>query len=460
MGRRKRLPPFELEIDALANKGHGQGTSVHGPVVVRFAPVGGRVAVVPQGRRKGAVLGRRTALIRPPPDGVQPRCPQFLRCGGCVLQEMSLEAQRAAKVRHALSTIPDVLADDPVVHPVRGTPHAYGYRNKVELSFGTRRWVDEADKDTVPLEGRFLGFHAPGRFDRVVDAPTCALVSDAMNGVIATVRAHALRPGAPPPYDARSHEGFWRHLRLREAADGILAIVFTTTGDEGPVAELADALAGQVAGVQWHVNDEVADVARGRVARTWGRPVLVERLSALSIQVGPTSFLQTNTAGCVVLYDTIGEAVGSGGTLLDLYCGAGSIGLYHAERFERIVGIEEVADAVADAESNAAANGIEATFTAARVEDALSAITSGDDVHVVVDPPRAGLHPSVARRLAATDVPVLVYVACNPASLGRDATTLREGGFRATDVWPVDLFPQTGHLELVARFVRNPGSRR
>ncbi len=454
MGRRKRLPPFECEIDALTNKGHGLGRSPHGPVVVRFAPVGGRVAVVPQGRRKGVVLGRRTALVRPPPHAETPRCPQFLRCGGCVLQEMPLAAQRDAKVAWALGVIASVLEDDPVVHAVRGAPSAYGYRNKVELSFGARQWVSEADKDRVPIEGRFLGFHAPGRFDRVVDAPTCALVSDAMNGVIATVRAHALRQDLPPPYDPHTHEGFWRHLRLREAHDGILAVVFTTSGDEAPVARLAAALEGQVAGFQWHVNDEVADVARGELVRSWGRPWIVERIGHLAVRVGPSSFLQTNTAGCVVLYDTIACALGSGGTLLDLYCGAGSIGLYLAEHFERIVGVEEVAAAVADAEANAADNGIEATFTQAKVEDALEAIVGGDDVRIVVDPPRAGLHPRVARRLASTEVPVLIYVACHPASLGRDAAILREGGFRATDVWPVDLFPQTGHLELVARFER------
>ncbi|MEM6929837.1 MAG: hypothetical protein AAF602_23055, partial [Myxococcota bacterium] len=220
MGRRKRLPPFECEIEGLTGKGHGLASSPYGPVVVRYGPVGGRVAVVPQGRRKGVVHGRRTALVRPPPDAQTPACPQFLRCGGCVLQEMPLPAQRAAKVRWGLEQIGTVLADDPVVHPVRGTDAAYGYRNKVELSFGMRQWVSEADKDRVPIQGRFLGFHAAGRFDRVVDAPTCALVSEAMNHVIAVVRAHTLHDDAPPPYDHRTHEGFWRHLLLREAHDG------------------------------------------------------------------------------------------------------------------------------------------------------------------------------------------------------------------------------------------------
>ncbi|MEN0062714.1 MAG: 23S rRNA (uracil(1939)-C(5))-methyltransferase RlmD [Myxococcota bacterium] len=457
MGRRKRLPPFECEIDRLTKKGHGLGQSPFGPpVVVRFAPVGGRVAVVPQGRKKGQLLARRTALIRPPPDAATPACPQFLRCGGCVLQEMTLEAQRRAKVDWGLSQVPSVLEDGPTVHPVRGTEAAYGYRNKVELSFGVRQWVREAEKDTVPIEGRFLGFHAPGRFDRVVDAPTCALVSDAMNRVIDIVRTYTLRPTAPPPYHPYTHEGFWRHLRLREADDGILAVIFTTSGDPAPVVELAEALQDHAVGVQWHVNDGVADVARGEVARTWGRPHLIAKLGPLAVQVSPTSFLQTNTAGCVVLYDTIGEAIGSspGATLLDLYCGAGSIGLYLASQLGRVVGVEEVAAAVEDAKRNAIANGIEATFTAARVEHALEQIVGGEDVRIVVDPPRAGLHPKVARALAQTQAPVLVYVACHPGSLGRDAEILREGGWKATDLWPVDLFPQTGHLELVARFVR------
>lgn len=463
MGRKRRLAPFECEIETLAPRGLGRGTAPDGnPVQVRSAPPGSRIAVVPMGRRKGVWSARRAAMIRPPVDHVTPECPQFGLCGGCVLQEISLEAQRAHKHALAVGLVAQAVPlDDVVVHPVRGAPHAYRYRNKVELSFGSRRWVSEADQlARVPLDGRFLGFHAPGRFDRVVDAPTCRLISEPMNDVLAVVRAHCLVPEGPEPYDPHTHEGFWRHLLLREAHDGIIAVLFTTSrGPREPIEQLAEALADRVTGLQWRINDEVADVARGVVAQTWGRVEIEERVGGVRLTVSPEAFLQTNTPGCEVLYDTIGEAIGTGGTLVDLYCGAGAIGLFLADRFDRVVGIEERPQAVVDAQANAARNGVStASFRAARVEKALDEVqtelSQDGPVHVVVDPPRAGLHPTVARALGAAHVDSLIYVACNPASLARDGAVLAEGGFVLTDLYTVDLFPQTGHIEVVSRWIR------
>jgi 23S rRNA (uracil1939-C5)-methyltransferase len=208
------------------------------------------------------------------------------------------------------------------------------------------------------------------------------------------------------------------------------------------------------AGVQWRVNAGVADVARGEVIEARGADAIEERLGDVTFRLSPTAFFQTSTAGAKVLYDAVGEALGRGGTLLDLYCGTGAIGLYLASRFDRVVGVEENAESVEDARANAVRNGIPATFRAARVEDALDEIRGGDGVRIVVDPPRAGLHPKVAKKLADTAADALVYVACNPASLGRDALVLAEGGWRMRELWTVDLFPQTGHVEVVARFVR------
>jgi 23S rRNA (uracil1939-C5)-methyltransferase len=458
---RRRLPPFEIEITSMAPKGLGEGIASDGaPMRVRNAVVGARVKVVPAGRRKGVWTGRKVHTVRPPVDGVAPRCAVFGLCGGCMLQEASLASQREAKHRMALQLVRDqgTALDDVVVHSVRGTPAAYGYRNRVELSFGNRRWLAESDqKAGVAQAGRFVGMHAPGRFDRIVDTERCELVSDEMNELLGIVRTHALHPDAPPPRDPRSHEGFWRHVRLREGAHTgeRLVALFTTsaTGDEATwVERLADALMPHVVGVVWVVNDEVADVARGDVARVWGRSWLEEGLGERRFRLSYDSFFQTNTFGAELLYDAIGEAVGRGGRLLDLYCGTGSIGIYLADRFDEVVGLEEVEAAVRDARANAERNGVRATYRAAKVEDALDAL--GSDAHVVVDPPRAGLHPKVARKLATLDATSMVYVACHPKSLGRDAVFLAEGGWRLVELWVVDLFPQTGHVEMVGRFER------
>lgn len=463
---RRRLPPFEVEIERLGPKAVGQGTAPDGrPVQVRGVPLHARAMVQITGRKKGAYTARRLHLVRPPPDPAEPRCAVFGRCGGCVFQEWALEGQRRAKAARALADVAGA-GDRGLgqVHPVRGAPDAYGYRNKVELSFGTRRYLSDADHAAgLPLDGRYLGFHAPGRFDRVVDATRCELVSEPMNAVLGVVRSHALQDDAPPPYDARAHTGFWRHLVLREGqrTGEILVVLHTTTPDDdasAAVARLAEATraADGVVGVVWRIHDGVADVAAGGVHRTWGRGHLVERLGGVAFQIQPQTFFQTSTAGAALLYDTVGEALGRGGTLVDLYCGTGAIGLYLADRHDRLVGLEAVPEAVEDAKRTAAAHGIEGTWLAAKVEDALDTLASTDpDARIVVDPPRVGLHPKVAARLAEVQAAVLVYVACNPASLGRDRVVLEAGGWRLTDTWVVDLFPQTGHTEVVARFVRD-----
>ena len=466
---RRRLPPFEIEIDTLAPRGLGEGMAPDGHRMrVRNGVPGARVHVVPAGRRKGIWTGRKVRTVRPPAEGVVPGCAVFDRCGGCQLQELGLSAQRRHKHEMALGMVRAGLGTDldgVVVHEVQGADAAYGYRNRIELSFGVRRWLTEADQVAgLPHGGRFVGMHPPGRFDRIVDSERCELASDGMNRVLAIVREHALHEEAPPPRDVRTHEGFWRHVRVRESvgADERLLTLFTTSprsdADDAWVERVAEAALAEVVGVVWCVDDGVADVARGDVRRVWGRDHLVEHLTlpgdttTRHFRLSPSSFFQTNTHGAEVLYGCIAEAVGAGGTLLDLYCGTGSIGIALADRVERVIGVEEVASAVEDAGRNAAANGVEATYQCAKVEDVVHELPL--DARIVVDPPRAGLHPRVAKALAGAQAEALVYVACHPASLGRDAAILAEGGWRLTELWTVDLFPQTGHIEMVGRFER------
>ncbi|MCB9663180.1 MAG: 23S rRNA (uracil(1939)-C(5))-methyltransferase RlmD [Alphaproteobacteria bacterium] len=461
---RRPVPPFETEIHALADRGVGVGTTPDGREVrVRGTVPGMRVAAEVFKRSGRTLHARRTATIRPAPDAVPPRCAVFGLCGGCTLQELPLAAQRGHK--HALAV--DAVGGAPTVHAPRGGPHAYGYRNKVELSFGVRRYLSEEDHARgLPVEGRWLGFHAPGRFDRVVDTTRCELVSERMNAVIAAVRAHVLQPHQPPPLDVKCHEGFWRHLALREgmATGELLAVVHTTSqGPPEAVAALAEVLlatpvpGGRLVGVSWRLHDGVSDIAGGEVEATWGRATLREELAGRHFELAPQAFFQTSTEGAEVLYGTVGEALGRGGTLVDLYCGVGAIGLVLADGFDRVIGWEVVPEAVENARANAAANDVDASFEAVKVEEAIGTLGAiPGPRRIVVDPPRAGLHPIAAKALATAEAEVLVYVACHPASLGRDRPLLEAGGWRLTDLWTVDLFPQTGHVEAVARFVREP----
>ena len=459
MGRRRRTPsePIDLEVSRLGAKGCGVGEHEGRTVMVRGAPPGALVRVRPFKRKKGVVHARRLEMLREPPEAVVPRCESFGLCGGCTLQELPLQSQRAAREEHVRAILEPL--DGVRWQGVRGTEAAYGYRNKVELTFGASRFLSEDDHEAgLPIDGRFLGFHAPGRFDRVVEAARCELVSEGLNKVISCVQAFLLESEFEP-WNPRQHTGFWRHLVLRESTLGERLVVFYTAPPEdevaalGEIQALADSLP-EVSGVCWYVNERVADAAIGSCrAVLRGREWIEEELGSLRLRLGVQSFFQTNTPGAEVLYQVVGEAVGRGDRLLDLYSGIGSIGLFLADRFKEVVGVEIVEPAVEDARENAKRNGIEhARFISGPVEEVAEGLVADA---LVVDPPRAGLHPKASRWLADLEVATtLVYVACNPASLARDREILEAGGWRLEDVWCVDLFPQTGHMEAVGRFVR------
>ncbi|HAA55995.1 MAG TPA: 23S rRNA (uracil(1939)-C(5))-methyltransferase RlmD [Myxococcales bacterium] len=478
--RRKRyMPPFDVDITHLAKKGVGVGEAPDGsPVWVKPAPPGARMHVAPTGKRKGKWQARRLAMVEKRAQWAEPPCALFGVCGGCVLQQLQLAAQRHEKHLYALREIAehkgwslDELQQHVRVHEVRGAEDAYGYRNKIELSFGPKRYLSQEAFDAGELiDGRFLGFHAAGRFDRIADLEKCWLASDGMNALIDVAREHVLQEGQPVPWDPHQHKGFWRHMMLRQgtATGELLVVLYTASAKQADevsaVQSLAEALMAastpegtSVVGVLWMENDDIADVARGQLRQVWGRDWFEEHLGKTKYRLSYRSFFQTSTKAAEILYDTIGEALGdAGGTLYDLYCGIGSIGLYLSDQFDAIVGIEEIPEAIEDAGKNAAANGITSvTYTAAKVEDALDMLPSeGEALALVVDPPRAGLHPKVAKALAQAPGDTLVYVACHPGSLGRDLVLLEEGGWEMTELWTVDLFPQTGHIEAVGRFVR------
>ncbi len=483
MGRRRKkyTPPFEVEITSLGRGGAGIGEAPDGlPVQVKFAPPGSRLRVAPTQRKKlKGWKARRLEMLRPPPEMAEPPCPLFSLCGGCNLQELPLDVQRHHKWMYALRTVAESLGwsleemqERVKVHPVRGTQAAYRYRNKVEFSWGNRRILNQEEFEAgVTFNGRFLGFHAPGHFDRIADSQHCYLISEAGNVLLQVLREHTLHDDSPTVWDPKEHTGFWRHAMIRQGfSTGEFMVVLYTSPSQRPeeeqaVEQLAQALLAtslpdqtRVVGVVWVENDSVADVAQGEARQVWGQDEFEEKLRSISYRLSVRSFFQTSTEGAVILYDTIQEALqNSSSTLYDLYCGTGSIGLYVGKDFDKIVGIEEVPEAIEDARRNATANEITwATYHASALENALAHLPVHEErAALVVDPPRVGLHPKVAKALSKAYGDPLVYVACHPPSLGRDGAILREGGWELTDLWTVDLFPQTGHIELVGRFVKD-----
>jgi 23S rRNA (uracil1939-C5)-methyltransferase len=439
---RKPKAPVTVRIDRLDPKrpsgldGNGQRFEV------RNAPLDATVEAQP-GRRGEARLLR---IEENAADAPTPPCPVFGVCGGCQLQATSLDRQR----RHKQELVERLVGF--ASHPIDGTAAAYAYRNKLELGFSSHAF--HADHEVPPSTGpAHLGLHPPGWYAKVVPIVGCPLASARMNAVIATVAALGLGPG----WDARSHSGHYRHLVIREGVGLVVTLVTTTTADPAEIARAARAIAGVdgVSGVLHVVNDGVSDVATGDVRAVLSGSSDIEiELGGLVLSLPHDGFFQVNTPGALLVYARIGEALGAGGTLLDLYCGNGVIGIVLARAFDRVLGVDLHEPSIARARTNADRNGVRGAWYAGAVEAILPTLAVEGPLKVVVDPPRAGLHPKAVAHLAGLAADTLVYVACNPGSLGRDRAVLEAGGWRMTDLWSVDLFPQTPHVEAIARFVR------
>ena len=337
---------------------------------------------------------------------------------------------------------------------IRGAEPGYGYRNKLELSFGVRRYLPEADKDADPL-GDWMGFHPPGWFSKIVPIEQCPLASDGINRVVRELSASV--PG--PAWNNHDHTGHWRHVVIREGEGVVVNLVTHPDAEAEAVRSVGDRIAAieGVEGVVWTVTDRLSDVAQGETrAVLHGEPTVTIAVNDVRMTLPHEAFFQVNTAGAEVLFDTITEALGdaTGATLLDLYCGVGAIGLVLGRRFDRVIGVELLASAIEVARQNALANGIDGEWYAGPVEEVLPKLKIDGPRTIIVDPPRSGLHPKASATLSNMTGQALVYVACSPSSLARDREIIEAGGWRLEKLWTVDLFPQTPHVEAVARFVR------
>ena len=517
MTKPRRGDILELVIDDLAFGGEGVGRVSGYVVFVRGAVPGDRVRATLVDARSRFGRAVIESIETPSPDRVEPPCPYFGRCGGCRLQHVAYPAQLAFKekqVRDCLERIGGLGAFE--LRPILPAPEPYGYRNKMEFTItsragpahlsqathggrgladpahlsqathggrglvdpghlsqathGGRGLVDPAHLSQATHGGRGLvdpaptvvGLHQADRYDVVLDIERCLLQSEAMNDLLDAFRRE-IRARALSVYEADA--GLLRFVSLREGhrtGEAMVNIV-ATTPDVEALAPLAAELARRVpatASIVLNVNAKKASVAVGTEEHLLlGRDHIRASLGGLSFQVSANSFFQTNAAQAERLFAVVEGACSLSGdeTVLDLYAGTGAISLLLARRCRRVYGIEVAAAAVADAVRNARTNGIpNCTFLAGEVRHVLpSLMRDGVRAEVVVaDPPRAGFHPKALHALAALGPDRLVYVSCNPATLARDLGAVVAGGYRLEWVQPVDMFPQTPHIEAVARLRR------
>ncbi|CAN5522903.1 23S rRNA (uracil(1939)-C(5))-methyltransferase RlmD [soil metagenome] len=426
---------LELEVTDLAHGGRGVARTDGYVVFVSGALPGDSVrAEITKSKRRFAEA-RMVELLRPSPDRVPDRCDHGGEpCPGAPWQGLPY----AEQLRHKSEQVDDALRrigglDGFELEPIEPAVEQWRYRNKLEYSFG------EDDEGEL-----VLGFHARGRWDRVVDIQDCMLASERNNAVRNEIRDWAIDEGLPA-YDRRAERGVLRNLVVREGRrTGAVQTRLVTS----PAAFAKPP-------VDLHTVIEGPGGATDGPTGALGAEYLTEELCGMRFRVSHRAFFQTNTEMAERLYGFASEAAGLSGNerVFDLFCGIGTMALALAPKAGEVWGIEVVPDAIVDAEENARLNSItNARFRTgdARVQIRPLIEEAGRPDVVVVDPPRAGLSAKIVRRLVECDAQRIVYVSCNPTTLAPNAAQLTEAGYRLRRVKPVDMFPQTPHIECVA----------
>ena len=445
--RPRRGDELELTIDRLAYGGAGVARTETGYVVfVRGAVPGDRVRARIGKSKRSWAEAELVELVEPSPDRIEPESPHPGAPWQVLPYERQLE-EKEAQVRDALERIGGF--DDPPVEPIVPAVQQLRYRNKLEYSFGNGEGGE-----------LLLGFHRPGRWDLIDDVDDDILASERINEVRGAVEEWCREEGLDA-WDRDAQLGLLRNLVVREGrrTGQLQARIVTSPGSQFRVEELAAATPAD--SFLWTRAEGVAETTRGGDTRlVKGAAVLEEELAGLRFRISPDAFFQTNTEMAEVLYGAAAEFAGLAGRekVLDLFCGIGTIALVLALDSAEVWGVELVEDAVADAIENAKLNGVDnARFFAGDVRLVMRELLekSGSPDVVVVDPPRAGLSQKVVRRIIEADAQRIVYVSCNPTTLAPNARQLvDDGGYRLTTVRPVDMFPQTPHIECVALFER------
>lgn len=463
---------LELQIQELGPAGQGKAFHQDWQILVPYALPGQTVRVRILKRRQKQAEARVLDVLQSRPDQIAPACPHFGQppteagtgCGGCSWQTVDYGQQLFWK-QHILQNMLGPLLDPEFsIPPILPSPRIWGYRNKFELSFGDRLYLSEARYRALrqaqqPLPRvHGLGFHLPGSFGTLVDIQRCELMSPALQALYQAVREILPALGGDV-YNSRFHTGYWRHLVLREGVrTGELMLHFNTTSEYQPDWQILCAhLSHQrFAGarlrsiIHSEYTGDAQIVGYQPIQVLQGDGLITEQLCGLRFEISPYAFFQTNTEAAECLYEVIRHMAASkqARVIYDLYCGTGTIGMVLALQAEYVLGIEAIESAVQDARRNAMRNGIQnCHFKVGKVEDVLSEVNYPADL-VVVDPPRAGLHPKALHALRQLSAPAVIYVSCNPVSLARDLPQLLDI-YQVEQLQPVDLFPQTGHIETV-----------
>lgn len=456
-----------LIID-ITEDGRGLGKS-EGQVVFVEKTVPGDIVDVQLRRKKKSVLEGTIASFKTYSEHRSaPFCPHFGICGGCKWQHLSYASQlqfKEKQVKDALQRLGKL--DISTMQPIMASAEQVFYRNKLEYTFSNKRWlsVDEVDSG-LPMTEPGLGFHIPGRFDKILDIETCFLQSDPSNQIRNAVKNYAKAQGLEF-FNLISQEGLMRNLIIRLASTGELMVIVVFAADQpDEIKALLDFLLKEfpsITSLQYIINLKKNDTIYDQhVILYHGRDHIFEKMEDLQFKISAKSFYQTNSEQAYHLYAKVREFADLKGDELvyDLYTGTGTIANFIARKAKHVIGMEYIEDAVKDALENSRINGIENTeFYAGDIKDLLSpdfVRKHGRPDVIITDPPRAGMHPDVVNALKALGAEKLIYVSCNAATQARDMQLL-DAEYEILTIQPVDMFPHTQHVENIvyARRRRN-----
>ena len=453
-----------LVIESVAAEGKAIAHTPEGQVVfVGFAVPGDVVNVRVVRKKKAWLEGQIIKIVKPSEQRLEPFCEHFTVCGGCRWQPLPYEIQLAAKQRQVYDQLTRIgHLEVPEFRPILGSDKTRYYRNKLEFSASSKRWMTSEEIAAGVPSGPGLGFHVGKYFDKVLDIERCHLQPEPTNAIRLFIKKFCLENGVSF-YDIRENRGQLRNMFVRTTDAGAVMVI-VCFGEDFPLrAPLLDAVAKefpQIRSLYYVINDKKNDTIGDQTCILHsGEPAIYEEMEGLRFKIGPKSFYQTNTGQALKLYSVTREfaALTGSETVYDLYTGTGTIAQFVARRAKRVIGIEYVPEAIEDAKINAEGNGIDnCEFYAGDMKDILTpdfiAEHGRPDV-IIVDPPRAGMHPDVVKTILQAAPERIVYVSCNPATQARDMEMM-SGDYEITDVQPVDMFPHTFHVENVCRLER------
>lgn len=456
------------DVEIIDTSAEGKSVAKHeGMVIFCDGGVPGDIVDLQIYRKKSKMAEAKVIAVKKPSVFRKiPVCSHFGVCGGCKWQHMTYESQLRFKqkfVSDALLRIGKL--ELPEISPILENQAAYYYRNKLEFSFSNKKWLTEEQikSENEITERNALGFHIPGRFDKVLDIENCYLQPDPSNAIRNEVRNYA-KLNKLSYYDIKEKNGFLRTLMIRVAGTGevmVVVAVYEWLVDElfGLLEHLKNKFP-EITSLQYVHSHKANDSMDGLEIKTYsGRGFIDEKMEGLKFKISAKSFYQTNSEQAYNLYKITREFAGLSGneTVYDLYTGTGTIANFIAPNCKKVVGIEYIDDAVKDAVQNSIENNITNThFVAGDMKTILTdtfIAGHGKPSVIITDPPRAGMHEEVIKVILRAAPDKIVYVSCNPATQARDLFLMSEM-YQVVKVQPVDMFPQTAHVENVVLLIK------